>query len=264
MKVHVKPITKTWLPEGHDGEVRYTGCAEYLCVPFDMQTRRLKTGLTKEDEERLEQVLKLEKGTLSAYNNAFWGDFKSAIRIDKNGLVLDIDNPKDEIIYKNLLAHPDVANSEEEMDGENAPYYKYLITSEEIAAKVKNERYKTKRDAYKMFGKTTTANLRNFLKLAGKKADESSTPDFVESEVCEIIERDPQQFIDIMSDKDFDMKVFVYDCIGIRSVIKKGPKYLINGGDQIGMSLEETVSYLKDPMNQDVYLSLKSKLDTKK
>jgi hypothetical protein len=264
MKVHVKNITKTWLPEGHDGEIRYTGCAEHLCVPFDTQTRKLMTGLEKEDEVRLEKVLKLPEGTLSPYNNDYWGDYKRTIRIDKNGIVLDIDNPKDEIIYKNLLVHPEVANSEEELDSEMRPYYKYVITSEEGSAKVKNERFKIKRDAYKLFAKTSIENMKNFLKIYGKRVDDSATLDFIESEISEIIEKDPQAFIDVMSDKDFDMKTFVLDCIYIRSITKKGPKYMLTGGDQIGMSIEETINYLNDPMNQDVYLSLKARLETKK
>ncbi len=264
MIVHVKSIARTWLPDGHDGEIRYTGCAEHLCVPYDVQTRKLKTGLTKEDEERLEKVLKLEVGTLSPYNNVYWGDFRCTIRIDKNGLVLDTDNPKDEIIYKNLLAHPSVANSEDDLNSENAPYYGYVLTSVEGAAKVKNEKFRVKRDAYKLFGKTSALAMKNFLKVYGKRADDSATPDFVEAELGTIIESDPQSFIDILSDKDFEMKSFIHDCIYAKALIKRGPKYLLNGGDQIGMSLEEAVAYLNDPMNQDIYLSLKARVETAK
>lgn len=262
MKVNVKPVTRTWLPDGHDGEIRYTGCAEFLCVQVDSVSRKLNTGLTKEDEERLEKTLKLTPGTLSPYNTDYWGNYKNAIRIDKNGLILDTDNPKDEIIYLNLLAHTDVANSEEDfLNSPNAPMFKYVITSSDQEAKVKNDKNKIKKEAYKLFGKMSHNKMKDFLKLEGKRTGDDASLDFIESAVGDIVDNDPSHFLDVYNDPLFDSKVFILDCIYAKAIIKRGPKYLVNGGDSIGNSIEEAIAYIDDPMNQDVYLSLKAKVE---
>lgn len=264
MKVHVKQITKTWLPEGHDGEVRYTGCAEYLCVPFDSQSRKLLTGLTPDDEARLEAILLLPKGTLSPYNREYWGDFRSTIRIDRNGLELETENPQDEITYKNLLAHPDVANSEDDLLSDSAPMYRFLICDTEKQAKLRNDKFKIKRDAYKIFGKLNADSQRSFLKIVGKKVDDSSTVDFIESEINEFIESNPQEFIDIIGDPNFEIRAFIFDCLSIRAIVRKSGKYLLNGGDTIGMSIDDVVAFFNDVNNQDIYINLKAKVDARR
>lgn len=260
--IHVKPIKRhTWLPSGHDGEIRYTGCAEYLAVQMDLRSRRLNTGLSSDDEGRLEKALKLPPGTLNAYNYEYWGNFKQTIRIDKNGLILNLSNPKDEITYKNLLVHTDVANSVEEV--EDNPSYKYVISSVDQEAKVRNTKNKVKQEAYKLFGKLSLTELTNVLKLRGKRTGKDASRDFIESEVVDFLEKTPDQFVELVKDPMFTMKVFVSDCISVKSLVKRGPKYMLHGGDSIGNSIEEAIAFLEDPHNQDIYLSLKAKIETK-
>lgn len=152
--VYVKPIKKyTWLPEGHDGEVRFTGCAEHLAVEQNMD-KTFNTGLTMEEESRLEKVMFLEVGTLSRYNEKYWGDYRRTIAIPREGLKLDLANPKHELIYKNLLAHSHVANSQTEQV--ESPYFEYVMTTPQKEAEVKNTKGRVKREAYKQFGKFGT------------------------------------------------------------------------------------------------------------
>lgn len=257
--VHVKPITKTnWLPSGHDGEIRYTGCAEFLSVQMDPMTRCLNTGLDESEEKELEAKLNLKPGTLSRFNFSYWGDFRRSIVIGKDGIRLNLNNPKDYIIYKNLLVHSDVANSETEKF--DSPRYKYVITSVEQEAKVENEKAKIKRKAYRLFDKMSQSEMTGFLKMIGKRPDSSSSPDFLESQINKVIENRPEDFIDIVEDKDFKMKVFISDCVNARILQKSGSKYSLTGGDVIGIDLDSTVKYLSDPNNQDVYKNLKVKI----
>ena len=51
-KVTLKPIKKNgWLPEDHDGSVRYSKCFERLTVQAARGTGVLQTGLSDEDEK---------------------------------------------------------------------------------------------------------------------------------------------------------------------------------------------------------------------
>jgi hypothetical protein len=258
--IHVKPINRpTWLPEGHDGEIRYTNCAEFIAVQMNVKTRTHNTGIEKDEETLLEKELKLEPGTLSMYNAKYWASYPAMIPITKEGIMLDLANPKDYIWYKNLLVHSEVANSETEKY--DSPEYRYVMTSPEQEAKVKNEKGKVRREAYKLFARLTLADMRDVLKLLGQRVNNDASTDFIEGKITEFMDDKPSEFISLVNDEDFKMKVFIHNCIAVKAIKKSGPKYMLNGGDQIGLGMEETIEYLKDPEHQDVYKSLKAKVE---
>ena len=59
-KVTVKPIKKHgWLPDDHDGSLRYSKCFERLTVQATKGSGVLNTGLTEEDEIRLESKMNM-------------------------------------------------------------------------------------------------------------------------------------------------------------------------------------------------------------
>jgi len=258
-KVHVKPFRKTWLPEGHDGETRYTSCAEFLAVPISMASGEMVTGLTEFEERQLEEELLLQPKTLSKYNKEFWGAYKQMIRMDRYGLTLDLSKPWDYIKYKNLLVNPKVApNEAQKLD---SPEFEYVLTSVEAEAKFKNQINKVKKNAYTKFDKLTISDKKNILKMYGHRIDDSYSEEIIDSKLFDYIEKEPQTFLDKLEDPDFKMKVFISDCLHIGAMKKNGSKYMINGGETIGLSLAEVISYLGDPNNQDVYVSLKAQLE---
>lgn len=257
--VNVRPFRRTWLPDGHDGEIRYTHCADFLAVPINMKSGEMMTGLTEEEERTLEEELLLPPKTLSRYNKSFWGEYKQMIRIDKHGLILDLSKPWDYIKYKNLSVHPRVAQSEaSKLD---SPEFEYVITSVEAEAKFKNQIHKIKKAAYTKFDKMTISDKKNLLKLYGHVIDDSFSEEMVDSKLYTYIEEDPQLMLDKLEDPDFKMKVFISDAIQVHALKKSGSKYMINGGEIIGLSLQETIGYLSNPANQDVYISLKAQVE---
>lgn len=257
--VHVKPFRRTWLPDGHDGEIRYTNCADFLAVPIDMQSGEMVTGLTEEEERSLELELLLEPKTLSRYNRTYWGDYKQMIRIDKNGIKLNLAKPRDYIKYKNLLVHPKVAKSDSEKF--DNPEYEYVITSLEAEAKFKSQLNRIKKNAYAKFDKLTMSDKKNLLKMYGNRVDDSYSEDVVDSKLFDKIEENPDLFLAKLSDPDFDMKVFISDALYARSIVKSGSRYMINGGETIGLSVDEVIQYLNDVRNQDVLIALKAQVD---
>ena len=61
-KVTLKPIKKHgWLPDNHDGSIRYSKCFERLTVQAMKGTGVLNTGLSEEDERRLEKKMNIQK-----------------------------------------------------------------------------------------------------------------------------------------------------------------------------------------------------------
>ena len=260
-KVTLKPIKKNgWLPDDHDGSIRYSKCFERLTVQATRGSGVLKTGLTEEDEKRLEKIMHMSPGTLSKYNKDYWTMFR--VDVPKEGLTLDLALPEDELKFLVLKAHQRVANSE--MERFDSPFAEYIMTSEEQEAKVVNKKSKLKRKAYKVFSAMSTTEMKDVLKVMGKRAGDDSSVDFVESQLDKIVTDDPQAFINTVEDPTFKMRAFIDDCISSRVLVKSGTKYQLPGGDTVGYTLEQTIEYLQNPDNQEVYLDLKGKLSIAK
>lgn len=260
-KVTLKPIKKHgWLPDNHDGSIRYSKCFERLTVQAQKGTGVLNTGMTEDDEVRLETKMHMAPGTLSKYNRDYWTMFK--VDVPKEGLVLDLNNPEDEVKYLVLKAHQRVANSE--MERFDSPFAEYVMTSQEQEAKVENQKSKLKRQAYKVFSSMSTTEMKDVLKVIGKRVGDDVSVDFVEAQLDKYLTEDPKAFIDTVNDPTFKMRAFIDDCLSARVLVKSGTKYQLPGGDTVGFTLEQTIEYLQNPDNQEVYLDLKGKLSIAK
>tara|TARA_R100000353_G_scaffold143960_1_gene103028 strand:+ start:96 stop:953 length:858 start_codon:yes stop_codon:yes gene_type:complete len=256
-QVTLKPIKKNgWLPDDHDGSIRYSKCFERLTVQALKGSGVLNTGLTEEDERRLEDKMNMSPGTLSRYNKDYWTMFR--IDVPKQGVVLNLAYPEDELKYLVLKAHQRVANSE--MERFDSPFAEYVMTSQEQEAKVENKKSKLKRKAYKVFSNMNTTEMRDVLKVMGKRAGDDASVDFVESQLDKIVTDNPENFLSTVEDPTFKMRAFIDDCTSSRVLIKNGTKYQLPGGDTVGFTLEQTIEYLQNPDNQEVYLDLKGKM----
>tara|TARA_Y100000004_G_scaffold62249_4_gene69725 strand:- start:3538 stop:4395 length:858 start_codon:yes stop_codon:yes gene_type:complete len=256
-KVTLKPIKKNgWLPDDHDGSIRYSKCFERLTVQAMKGTGVLNTGLTEDDERRLENKMNMSPGTLSRYNKDYWTMFR--VDVPKDGVTLNLSFPEDELKYLVLKAHQRVANSE--MERFDSPFAEYVMTSQEQEAKVENKKSKLKRKAYKVFSNMNTTEMKDVLKVMGKRAGDDASVDFVESQLDKIVTDDPQNFLTTVEDPTFKMRAFIDDCISSRVLVKNGTKYQLPGGDTVGFTLEQTIEYLQNPDNQEVYLDLKGKM----
>ena len=67
----------------------------------------------------------------------------------------------------------------------------------------------------------------------------------------------------MLAQPDFKLRVFVEDLRSINALRVRGGHYMF-GDSAIGHDLESALTYLKDPKNQDIVLSLKSKLKASK
>ena len=215
------------------------------------------TGLTEEEEKELEKKLSLQNGTLNKYST-YWRDY-TIVLTDKQK-TLKLDNPKDFLDYKILFASKRVANSVNDLSA--TPKAEYVLYDAEEDAKKDNLVVKEKRKAYKKFSSLTTKEMRDVLKLMGKRAENASDT-LVENTLNDIIEKDPKEFNNIIGIADFKTRVFIEDLVAINALRIRGGHYMF-GDNAIGHDIETAVGYLKSPKNQDIVLSLKSKLQASK
>ena len=158
------------------------------------------------------------------------------------------------------MASNRVANSVNELT--KWPKAEYVLYDAEEDAKKDNLKIKEKRSAYKTFNSMTISEMRNLLKIMGKKATNASDT-LVENTLADIVDTDPTEFNKTMSLPDFKLRVFVNDLVAMNGLRIRGGHYMF-GDSAIGHDLETTITYLKDPKHQDIVLSLKSKLQASK
>ncbi len=261
----LKPIVRNgWLPKGHDGEYQFTGCETWKVPPKSASTGQRQTGLTAEDEARLEKALKLSPGSLSKYNEDYWANYK--IKIPKEGKMLYMENPKDELDALVLKAHPHIANSA--MEVADSPGASHFLTSVNAEAEVNNAKEKAERSAVKRYGQLSSAEMIDVLRVyalsSGKataKITKSTPVDLIETTLYNKLKEDPDEFLRILEDPNFKTRVLIDKLVSAKVLIRSGSKYIVHGGDSIGATLQDTIDFIDDPRNQDVKLSLMSKLE---
>jgi hypothetical protein len=250
-----KVILKALERQNWSGFHRFPKCKDTVIA--SLGRGGYQTGLSEKEEKNLETELQMKPGTLGKYSE-YWRDY-TVILNDKDK-TLKLELPRDYIDYKILMASNRVANSVNDLT--DWPKAEYVLYDAEEDAKKDNLKIKEKRKAYKQFNSMTAAEMRNVLKLMGKKSNNASDT-LVENTLADILDKDPASFNETMSQPDFKLRVFVEDLISINGLRVRGGHYMF-GDSAIGHDLESTLLYLKDPKNQDIVLSLKSKLKASK
>lgn len=261
MIVNVRRLerNKTWgVRDPKSGKYRdkYENCNDKFVPALDHITGMLRTGLSKELEKKFEEDLALEEKTLAA-SNSYWDTF--SIIIPEEGLVLNTQNPMDNLKYHVLKADPEVATSPEEASIN--PKAQYIMYTDEAAAKNKNNKRDIIANAYAKFATLTQAEVVDALYMFGKDAD------YTDMEICkntlgELLEKDPEKFLDVMGDDKFKDKVWIIKTIRA-GIIRKGvigtgfnmPLYF--GDIYLGKGLDEAINFLLDKENQNVFIGLK-------
>jgi len=249
MKVTLRPLVtsdRAWA-----GVIKYKNCYEDL-APYWTRSGNVYTGLTPEDATRLGEKLGLDLSLGSDY----WKDF--FIRTTGKDLILDLEDALDELRYLFLKNHKRVKDS---IFAHKATANFVLINQEEEAKKT-NLFGKVKRQASSSFDKMTPEEMRKALRIFGKAA-ESLSPEVVENRLYEIVEGDPQGFLDKWTNNKNKETIYLIERAVSLNILRKNKRIYSYGTDTIGHGTEECVLYLDDPKNQDVRFALQMGVDGK-
>lgn len=247
MKVVVRPINRNiWA-----GVTQYRNCHTTI-APYLTRTGRLYTGLTKEDEDRLGEKLRINL----ASSSPFWITFN--IKMGVKDLVLDLEDAYDEMRYIFLKGHKRVANGL----GDRKATANYVIINEEAEARETNIRNKIKRQALREFDKMTTSDMRKCLRILGNKADEMSA-EVVEQKLGDFVETNPADFLDKWVNNTRKETEFLVQEAVAKNVLRKNKNIYKYGTDVVGHSLEEVVTYLEKPENQDLKFAIQKETTSK-
>lgn len=257
-KVSVKVVEKfrSGFSKDSDGRTMYTGCKQVYQLPTNQYDRWIPI-LTEEEQRYFEGQMGLDKGSL-AFNNkekGFWKDFK--VVLDKKGRLLDLKNLEDNLAYRVLMASPAISKTQ---DGINVLQHSFYMVTEDEESEISSrlmERYEQASKLFNTIGKSDK-RMTNVLRLLGKKLPADASTKWLKSELVKIIEQKAKvagvssmdDFIEIASDPDFDLKVFIMDAMEIGEITVEGSTYKLRSGDIIGYDYSQAIAYFANPKNQ--------------
>lgn len=261
--VLIKQFRKNgWIDGAPDAEFQLSNTATVLCVQPEKGTGMLNTGLTKEDEIRLEKALGLDPGRLSRTSN-FWDQDKFNIRFEKGGITLHPKSkPMDELKWRVMLAHTWIANSEKTKY--DWPFAWYIMTSEEEETMETNKTINTKAEAFKEFLSMSEQSLKDFLVAYGKNPGTNAGLDFIKAQVGKIVDTEPSVFLSLITSPDYKYKIFLRKLVDKGIVRENGGKYTLVGGEVLGFSFDQAIDFMLNSKNQEVLVSLKGQLSASK
>jgi len=210
------------------------------------------TGLSKADEERLSKEL----GVDLARGSEFWKNY--FVRTYTGDIILDLEDPNDELKYLYLKNHKKVKTSE----FEHKASAKFLLINKEEEAKKSNLINKVRRRAMKEFDTLTTEEVRKVLRLFGYNGD-NMEPEVAENKLFELVENNPESFLEKwVNNKHRDTEVVVERAISM-NIIRRSKNVYKYGSEIVGRSMVEAIDFLENPKNQDILLSVMKSLQSK-
>lgn len=248
MEIRLKPLNKS---DNWSGIQRYPNCYDAL-GPYLTRSGSTYTGLTKEDEKRLGEALgfDLRKGS------TFWDTFR--IKVGTEDVVLDLDDPADELKYIFLKGHRRVKASLTEHKA-TADYY---LHNPEEEADTFNKVNRLKREAFKEFDKMKPIDVKKALRIFGFKADNVSDA-VAEDRMFTIIERNPQHFIDKWVNNKNRKTEYLLKEAQAANVIRKQNNMYTYGTITLGHTMEDAISFLDNAENSDIKASILNEADIK-
>jgi len=250
MKVILRPLVTadaSWA-----GVKNYKNCYEDIGVYFTRHGQRYNGTLTDEDRERLGKKL----GKDLSPGSDFWEGF--FIRTNGKDIILETEEPMDELKYLYLRGHKKVKDS----IFTHKATANFVLVNQEEESKKTNLFNRVKRQAGREFDKMTTEEMRKALRIFGKSSEQLA-PDVIENRLYEIVEGDPQGFLEKWANnKSRDTQYLVERAVSL-NIIRKNKRLYTYGTDTIGHGLLDTVAYLEDPKNQDVLFAIQQGVEGK-
>lgn len=247
MRVELRPLRQ----DAWSGITKYKNCYTDL-AKYWTRSGSFYTGLTIEDAERLGAILNIDLKP----NSKFWDTFY--IRVGDRPVILETDDPMDELRYLFLKNHKRVKTS---LTEHKATADFVLINQEEIAAR-NNEFSRLKRQAFREFDKMTPEERRKALRIFGKSA-ENVNDELVESRLSEIVEGNPGGFIEKwVNNKSRETQYLLERAVSM-NILRKNKRAFLYGTDIIGHDLYDAIIFLEDPKNQDLKISLLNQINAK-
>jgi len=266
------------IDKNHDGANIFSKAFHYMQASKDKYGVTV-TGMNNNNklQYEFENALNLQPGTLSQYNDKYWGGYRDTVtnmdhkaffyEIPKDGLLLDCDNNvKHKLIYTVIKGEIEATSVPKfAMSYEAAklnPFCLYVLENTEVEANVRNKQYEIKDKAIILKSTLSIQQKMDFLTVYadGKfRVSNNTLPNLISEKVSDIVEKDPSGFINLLENPLYKEFIFVQKLVRDNIITKSGPKLFTKEGELIGNSLVEAANNLNTPDYNEMRLSLITK-----
>ena len=260
--VEIRPIErKKW--HGKEGKESF---AQPLTVRvlYDHATGAYATGMTDKETEEYQSKLGVDLNRVfnSQKPHAYWDSNASRIKLPNYPIFLDPTIPLEFVRIKNLKASNTVANSLKDYNEGLFPEASHVIFDDEEEVEIKATKIQIKRKCYTLSQKMSTDEIVNILIIVSDKMVRGRSRDFLDVQLDEIIENDPDLFLSYakMDDKEVYIRASLLEALH-RNILTKEGASVYYMGDKIASTFEDTVDYFINPQNQKLKVSILEKLN---
>jgi len=239
------------------------GAIDTLSVKMDRNGSYVPI-LTGEEEAGLEDLMSVDKGYLSVHKpkDNYWDSI--TIPLTKEGVSLNLSKLNDFIAYKVLLTYEDYV-SPSILETRKKKSYKYeIVRVKDIDDKNKSSvNYDIK--AYKLFGKIEDSNeqMAGIIRVLTNKSVSATNNDWLVSEVGKLVKKDPKRFVEVLTDPDYKIKLFIEMGVSKKQIIKSKGKYSTKDGEDLCEegevpTLMNAIRFLNSIKNQETKLAIEA------
>lgn len=188
------------------------------------------------------------------------------VKVEKEGMSLDLSSPEDHLKYKVLLANSHAWIAPSWAEKFTIPTYMFALVDEKVNTDSKKEMIQLKRKANAEFDKIADSDelLREFLivKDPNNIISKTASKDFVFNQVYEVLEKDPKYFLTIVEDPYRIEKILVYKAVRAGALIKSAKdRYETPGGETLG-SMGDLIHLLNEPEKLEFRKRLEYQIET--
>lgn len=275
--LRVMPIPKSggWMPRNSEGDVLKNRAKVRFTVPYNTRSKMYLDPLghlTEEQKDELAKGLGLkgkdDLNPLKPGDDNYWKNRE--VIVDGNGLVLETDNLAHYIDACILLTNYEHIAPSWGSRKDKATYL-YAIVDSEAENKEKKQKSQNTMKAFNLFKdiEKSTDKLESVVWIRyWEKKDYPQPPDrpnhdWLFTQVFEMMQTSPDEFIEIVGDEKFEIKANVVKGLKYGALKRKGQKIMFAGADTPIGFFGETVEYLASDDNADDYAKLVDQIDKK-
>lgn len=223
--------------------------------PYLTRSGKLYTGLTDEDIKRIAPKVGLEEKDLQPEGSYFK---TYAIKVTMQGVDINTDDPFDEITYIFCKHHHLVADGHKGVTN----HHQFVLLDAEAEAKKHNVDKRKMREAYRELDKMTVDEMRRCLRVMGVRPG-GLTNEMVESKLTDLIEEKTELFFTRwVENKNKDLIEILEHAIEL-NIIRRNKNIFYYGTDIIGNSTDDTLAWMKDKNNKEIFDGIKNELTAK-
>lgn len=260
--VEVRPVEiKKW--HGKSGQESFTRPKSSQAL-VNGESMTYDTGLTKEEIEALEKVVKYD---LTNHFNTeephpFWDSPMSKVKLENNTMFFDISQPLNYIKVKVMKASKYVANSMIDYENGLFPEATHVIFDEAEQAEVLATKVQQEEDAIiAASSMSKDRKIELVLALSGKNL-KGQSDNFVKVELNKVIKKDTTEFLRLNTMDKIELSNYslVLEALQ-KSVLRKDGHKILYHDSILGMEELEVAKYLMLDDNQELKLRIMAQVN---